>query len=156
MTGTINVTGDSEPVSAGGVVPATLSLGIGTSTSLGTFALGVANDYTASVGAVVTSSAGDGTLTVVDPSSTAPGHLVNGAFALAQALQVKAADAANPSTAFAPVPAAASPLTLLTWGGPISNDAIVVSFKQPIGSTDPLRSGTYAKSLQFTLSTTSP
>ncbi len=156
MTGTINVTGDSEPSSPGGAVPATLSLGIGTSASLGTFLLGVANDYTATVNAVVTSSAGDGTLTVVDPSPTAPGHLVNGAFVLAQALQVKATNAANPNTVFAPVPAATSPLTLLTWGGPVSNDAIVVSFKQPIGSTDPLRSGTYAKSLTFTLSTTSP
>ena len=40
------------------------------------------------------SSAGDGALSVADPSTNAPGRLVNGAFALAQPLQVKAASAA--------------------------------------------------------------
>ena len=75
---------------------------------------------------------------------------------MAQALQVKATNAANPDTAFAAVPGAATPLTLLTWGGPVSNDAIDVAFKQSIGATDPLRTGAYAKSLVFTLSTTNP
>ncbi len=156
MTGTVNVTGDSKAEGTGGTVPATLSLGIGTSASLGTFVLGVAADYTASVNAIVTSSAGDGTLTVHDPSANAPGHLVNGAYVMAQALQVKATNAANPNTAFAPVPAAATPLTLLTWGGPVANDAVTVAFKQPVAATDPLRTGTYAKTLTFTLSTTAP
>jgi hypothetical protein len=156
MTGTINVTGDSKTTAPAGNVPATLSLGIGTSASLGTFVLGVATDYLATVNANVTSSAGDATLTVVDPSAIAPGHLVNGTYVMAQALQVKATNAANPNTAYAPVPAAASPLTLLTWGGPVANDAVVVGFKQPIGANDPLRTGTYAKTLTFTLSTTAP
>jgi hypothetical protein len=156
MTGTINVTGDSESSGPGGSVPATLSFGIGTSASLGTFVLGVAADYTAGVNAVVTSSAGDARLTVLDPSANAPGHLVNGAYVMAQALKVKATNAANPNTVFAPVPGAASPLTLLTWGGPVANDAISVAFKQPVGATDPLRTGSYAKTLTFTLSTTAP
>jgi plastocyanin len=156
MTGTINVTGDSKTTTPAGNVPATLSLGIGTSASLGTFALGVATDYLATVNANVTSSAGDATLTVFDPSTNAPGHLVNGTYVMAQPLQVKATNTANPSTAFAPVPAAASPLTLLTWGGPVANDAVSVSFKQSVGATDPLRTGTYGKTLTFTLSTTAP
>jgi plastocyanin len=156
MTGTVVVTGDSKPTSAAGNVPATLSLGIGTSASLGTFTLGVASDYLASVNANVTSTAGDGLLTVYDASTNAPGHLVNGTFVMAQALQVRATDAANPDTAYAPVPASASPLTLLTWGGPVANDAVVVGFKQPIAATDPLRTGTYGKTLTFTLSTTAP
>jgi len=156
MTGTINVTGDSKTTAPAGNVPATLSLGIGTSASLGTFALGVATDYLATVNANVTSSAGDATLTVFDGSTTAPGHLVNGTFVMAKALQVKATNAANPNTVFADVPAAASPLTLLTWGGPVANDAVVVTFKQTIGATDPLRTGTYGKTLTFTLSTTAP
>jgi hypothetical protein len=156
MTGTITVTGDSKTTAPSGNVPATLSLGIGTSANLGTFALGVATDYLATVNANVTSSAGDATLTVFDPSTNAPGHLVNGTYVMAQALQVKATNAANPNTAFAPVPAAASPLTLLTWGGPVANDAVSVAFKQTIGATDPLRTGAYAKTLTFTLSTTAP
>jgi len=156
MTGTINVTGDSKTTTPAGNVPATLSLGIGTSASLGTFALGVASDYLATVNANVTSSAGDATLTVFDGSANAPGHLVNGTYVMTQALQVKASNAANPNTVFAAVPAAASPLTLLTWGGPIANDAVVVTFKQSIAATDPLRTGTYGKTLTFTLSTTAP
>jgi plastocyanin len=156
MTGTITVTGDSKTTVPAGNVPATLSLGIGTSASLGTFALGVATDYLATVNANVTSSAGDATLTVFDGSANAPGHLVNGAYVMAQALQVKATNAANPNTAFAAVPAAAGPLTLLTWGGPVANDAVIVSFKQTVGATDPLRTGTYGKTLTFTLSTTAP
>ena len=63
--------------------------------------------------ATVISSAGDATLSVSDPSATAPGHLVNGTFALAQPLQARATNAAHPSTAFAPV--SANPLTLLTY-----------------------------------------
>jgi hypothetical protein len=156
MTGTINVTGDSKTTTPAGNVPATLSLGIGTSASLGTFALGVATDYLATVNANVTSSGGDATLTVYDGSTNAPGHLVNGTFVMANTLQVKATNAANPATAFADVPAAASPLTLLTWGGPVANDPVLVTFKQTIGATDPLRTGTYGKTLTFTLSTTAP
>jgi hypothetical protein len=90
---------------------------------------------------------------VNDPSPVAPGHLVNGAFVTAQPLQVKASDAANPSTAFAAVE---TPATLLTWSGPVGSDAVLVAFKQRIAVTDPLRSGIYAKTLIFTLSTTSP
>ena len=50
----------------------------------------------------MTSSAGDAALSVADPSPTATGRLMNGNFSLAQALQARA-DAANQSTAFAPV-----------------------------------------------------
>ena len=40
--------------------------------------------------------------------------------------------------------------------GPVSSDAVSIGFKQSIGSTDALRTGTYSKSLTFTLSTTTP
>jgi hypothetical protein len=33
---------------------------------------------------------------------------------------------------------------------------VTVAFKQAIGSGDPLRTGTYSKTLTFTLSTTNP
>ena len=36
----------------------------------------------------------------------------------------------------------------------MSNDPVTITFKQPIKATDPLRTGTYSKTLTFTLSTT--
>ena len=49
-----------------------------------------------------------------------------------------------------------TPLTLLTYGAPVSNDAVTLEFKQPIAANDALRTGTYAKTLTYTLSTTTP
>ena len=68
-------------------MPATLSLTLGAPATFGAFTPGVAREYTASTTATVISTAGDATLTVADPSTTAPGRLVNGSFALAQPLQ---------------------------------------------------------------------
>ena len=98
---------------AGGTVPATLSLSLGTPTaSLGSFIPGVAGEYSSRSPANVISTAGDAALSVADPSSNATGHLVNGTFSLPQALQVRATNAANPSTVFAPL--GTGPLALLT------------------------------------------
>ena len=97
----------------------------------------------------MTSTAGDAALTVTDPSTTAPGHLVNGAFSLPQALQARVAP-----SAFAAL--SGSPLTLKSYAGPVSNDPVSLDFQQRIGANDPLRTGTYAKTVVFTLSTTTP
>jgi hypothetical protein len=140
------------PVS--GSVPATLSLTLGTPASFNQFTPGAAKDYTASTTANVISSAGDATLSVADPSTTAPGHLVNGAFSLPSALKVVASSPAGTSTGTGTL--SGSPLNLLSWNAPVSNDAVAMTFTQPIGSTDALRTGTYAKTLTFTLSTTTP
>jgi hypothetical protein len=156
MTGTVNVVGTSGEQPVSGTVPATLSLSIGNAASLGTFALGVAADYTATMPASVTSTAGDATLTAADSSATATGHLVNGAYVMAQPLQLRATNAANPNTPYGALTGTAAPLTLLTWPGPVSGDAVTVGFKQSIGATDPLRTGTYTKTVTFTLSTTNP
>ena len=104
----------------------------------------------------MTSSAGDAALSVADPSSTSTGRLMNGTFSLAQAVQARARNAANQSTAFAPVTGANTPLTLLTYPGPISSDQVTIGLKQPIGANESLRTGTYSKTLTFTLSTTTP
>jgi hypothetical protein len=135
-------------------VNSTLSLSISSSANLGSLVAGIAHDYETTVGAIINSSAASATLSVADPSTTASGRLVNGSFALAQALQARATNAANPNTAFAPV--SANPVTLLTYTTPASNDAVTIGIKQPIGSTDPLRTGSYSKTLTFTLSTTTP
>jgi Purple acid Phosphatase, N-terminal domain/Calcineurin-like phosphoesterase len=125
----------------GGTVPATLALTLGTPASFGAFTPGVGNDYTASTTATVTSTAADASLTVADPSATAPGRLVNGAFALASPLQVAGS---------------ALPATVKSYTEPVSNGNVPIEFKQSIGANEPLRTGTYAKTLTFTLSTTNP
>jgi hypothetical protein len=100
----------------------------------------VARTYEAATAANVISSAGDAALTVSDPSA-APGRLVNGSFALASPLLVGGS---------------ALPATVKTYTGPVSNDPVTIAFRQAVGTNEPLRTGTYAKTLTFTLSTTAP
>ena len=148
--------GSSQQAPVSGSVPATLALTLGTPASFGPFTAGVAKDYFASTTANVISTAGDGTLSVSDPSTTATGHLVNGTFSLPQALQADATSPAGNGGVFAPVGGSSSPTTLLTYNGPVSNDPVSINFKQSIGANDPLRTGSYSKTLTFTLSTTQP
>jgi hypothetical protein len=147
----------STPGGAGGTVPATLSLTLGTPAAFAAFVPGVGKDYTATQTATVISTAGDATLSVADASSTATGHLVNGAFSLPAALQVKAASPAGAGgAAFANVGGSSAPTAVLTYSGPVSNDQAVVTFNQRINANDALRTGTYSKTLTYTLSTTTP
>jgi hypothetical protein len=137
-----------------GTVPATLSLSLGAPASFGAFTPGVAKDYTAQSTATVTSTAGDALLSVADPDTAHPGHLVNGSFFLPQALQAWATKSDTQGTA--PNPVGASPLNLLMWNAPVSNDAVTLHFNQAIAKNDALRTGNYSKTLTFTLSTTNP
>jgi hypothetical protein len=139
---------------AGGTVPATLSLTLGTPAAFGAFTAGVAKTYTANMTANVLSTAGDATLSVADPSPTAPGHLLNGSFSLPSA--VKATASSPKGTAAAGGAVSGAPLTLETWAAPVSNDPVTVAFAQDIGANDALRTGSYSKTLTFTLSTTTP
>jgi hypothetical protein len=134
----------------GGAVAATLSLTLGTPASFGSFTAGIGKDYLAQSTANVISTAGDAALSVADPSSNATGRLVNGAFSLPQALQ------ANAGGPFAAVGASAAPTLLKSWTAPTSNEPVTINFKQTIGANDALRTGTYSKTLTFTLSTTTP
>ena len=84
---------------------------------------------------------GEVSLSVTDPSPTATGRLVNGAFSLASPLLV----GGNPL-----------PTDVKTWTAPTSNEAVQIAFSQSIGANEPLRTGTYSKTLTFTLSTTRP
>jgi len=116
--------------SIGGSVPATLSLTLGGPASFGAFTPGLAKDYTASTTANVISTAGDATL------SASSVHLTNGAFSLAQPLQVD--------------------FSKSSWNGPVSNDNVEIDFTQSIGANEGLRTGNYSASVTFTLSTTNP
>jgi len=114
-----------------GTVPATLALTLGPAASFGAFTPGVTREYTATTTANVVSTAGDAALTVSDP-----GHLMNGTFALPQALRVEI----NPAS----------------WAQPVSNAPVTVTFRQAIAAGDALRTGAYSRTLTFTLSTTMP
>jgi hypothetical protein len=150
-TVTLNTLATDTPGTVGGSVPATLSLTLGQPASFGNFAPGAARDYLAQTQATVISTAGDATLSVADPSSVQTGHLVNGAFFLPQALQARAN-----TGSFAVVGSSAAPTNLWSFNQPVSNSVVAVEFKQTIGANDALRSGSYAKPLTFTLSTTTP
>ena len=102
--------------------------------SFGAFVPGRAAEHVASTTATVTSTAGEATLAVADPNGD--GRLVNGPFSLAQPLEGLG--------------------TIKTWSAPVANESVTVTFNQRIGATDPLRTGTYSKTLTFTLSTQSP
>ncbi|MBE2316342.1 metallophosphoesterase family protein [Solirubrobacter sp. CPCC 204708] len=137
-----------KPAGVGGTVQNTLALSVEGTPTLGSFTPGVAEDYETSFPVKVTSTAADATLSIVDPSTNAPGKLVNGTFSLAQPLQ---AAVNNPFAAIS-----GNPLVLHTWAGPVSNDQLSLKVKQTIGETEALRTGSYAKPLTLTLSTTNP
>jgi hypothetical protein len=142
---------NSDIGTVGGSVPATLSLTVGAPASFGAFVPGLAKDYDATMAATVTSTAGDAALSVDDPSGVAPGHLVNGAYVLPQPLLVNASSPLGSGGALAPVGG-----PVLTYSTPASNDPVTLGFRQTIGSGDALRTGSYAKTLTLTLSTTNP
>ncbi|MDA0178676.1 CocE/NonD family hydrolase [Solirubrobacter phytolaccae] len=129
MTESGAFTDPTAPV--GGVVPATLSLTLGAPATFAPFTPGVTKEYTATSEANVISTAGNATLSVSEP-----GHLTNGAFSLAEPLRVEFGKS--------------------TWAGPTSNEKVGITFKQLIKDKDPLRTGSYSKTLTFTLSTTQP
>ncbi len=139
-----------------GSVGATLALSLSPTANLGAFIPGIARDYQTTVSATVTSTAGDAALTVADPNLTATGRLANGTFTLAQAVQARAVNTANPSTVFAPITGTNTPLTLLSYAGPVSSDQVTIGLRQSIGANESLRTGSYTKTLTFTLSTTNP
>jgi aminopeptidase N len=115
----------------GGSVAATLALTLGTPPPFAPFVPGVAKDYTTATSATVISSAENATLSVSDP-----GHLTNGAYELPSPLEVTIAKT--------------------SWTAPTANETVPIDFKQHIGATDALRTGTYSRALTFTLSTTQP
>ena len=99
------------------------------------------------------STAGDATLSVADPSSNAPGHLVNGAFSLPSAL--KAGDQLGRHGRRRVGRRHAADAADLRRPG-LQRRRSTITFKQTIGANDALRTGAYSKTLTFTLSTTTP
>jgi sugar phosphate isomerase/epimerase len=143
----------------GGNVPSVLNLGItNAGGSFGTFVPGVAQTYTTALAATATTTTGDAALSVTDASTTAPGHLVNGAFSLPTALRVRALGQGDPAnTAYQPLSeSSGEPVALKSWTSPMTAAPLTLGFQQAIGASDVLRAGTYSKTVTFTLSTTTP
>ncbi len=116
---------------AGGAVPATLALTLGAPGTFGAFQPGIDKTYDAATTANVISSAGDAALSVSDPCC-----LTNGSFSLPEPVQVA--------------------FSKSSWTAPVANDPVTISFKQHISASQALRTGSYSKTLTFTLSTTNP
>jgi alpha-tubulin suppressor-like RCC1 family protein len=178
----VTVVSTSTTTTVNGNVPSTLSLSVANVTPiLGPFTAGVAATYSTTLAATVTSSASSATLsandgcTPVAPETTTcyPGYLVNNTasgapYPLAQPLQVGATSAnsdnytppAGTSTGLQVLTNAATTppysAALLNYADPVSADAVTITFQQMIGAGDPLRTGTYTKTITFTLSTTHP
>ncbi|RKQ87331.1 FG-GAP repeat protein [Solirubrobacter pauli] len=115
----------------GGTVPAVLSLSLGAPAAFPPFVPGKAQDYSAVQKATILTTAGKATLSFSDP-----GHMTNGAFSLAEPLRIEPAKS--------------------VWTGPASNETVDITFKQLIKANDPLRTGTYSKTVTFTLATNEP
>jgi len=130
-------------------VPSMLALTIANPASLGDFTPGVAQQYTGTTTATVTSSWANAQLTVHDGTGSNVGRLVNGSAALSSALQAQ-----NASGTFANV--SANPLTLASFNAPVSNQSATLTFRQSIAANEALAAGGYSKSLTFTLTTTTP
>jgi hypothetical protein len=145
-----DITAATVDTTVGASVAGTLSLTIGASPTFGTFTPAVDATYNTSTTAGVTSTAASATLSVSDASAVSPGHLVNGIYSLSEPVQLKAASAGGAGSAFAPL--GASPLAILSYSQPVSNDAVTISLQQHISATEPLRTGAYSKTLTFTLS----
>src|SRR5262249_57379974 len=133
--------------------PATRRRTLGTPATVGNFTPGTDKTYDATGTANVVSTAGDATLSVADPSSTATGHLVNGSFNLPDPLTPRARNAANQGTAFNNVGSSASPLGLLNSNAPVANDAVSLDFRQHINANHALRTGAHSQTLTLTPST---
>jgi hypothetical protein len=128
---TVPLNSTSTGTTVGGSTPATLALTLGAPATFGAFTPGIDKTYTASTTANVVSTAADATLSVADP-----GHLANGAFTLADPLQVS--------------------LSKSSWTAPASNDAVAIGLSQHVGANEALRTGSYTQTLTFTLATTQP
>ena len=161
----VNSTEVTMPVgSPTGSVDTTLALALPTSSpSFGVFTPGVAREYLTSTQVRATSTAGDAAISIHDAATTGTGRMVNGTATLTNALQ---AYASFSTTANPPIPAvagpggnvgsAAAPTSLISYTAPVTSSLITLTFRQNITATETLRSGSYGKTLTFTLSTTAP
>jgi hypothetical protein len=141
---------DPEKSKVKGIVPSYLGLAINPLV-LGPFIPGVVQTYTGTTTATVSSSWPNATLQVSDSdtASATTGRLANGASVISQQLEVT-----NSTGGIQTV--GATPRTVATWAAPVAGATATITMQQRISATQTLVAGEYAKTLTYTLSTTTP
>jgi Divergent InlB B-repeat domain len=160
-----------------GEVPETTTLnssGCDSGVNLSHFLPGVEYNYPGTCTVYVTATGEENTLTASDESKTCPGHLTQEPthpYSLANALEVEAEDTeglggkslpgpeplgTNPATFSEnpytyPCNSSSTPVEVLTYQTPVSEDDVLVTFNQPIETHDPLHTGRYSKVITLTL-----
>ena len=110
----------------------------------GAFTPGVQKDYFATTTATVTSTAGDATLSVADPSRPTPATWSTARSRCPRRCRPTVLGTTSDDI-YAPVGGSATPTSLLTWAAPVSNAGVTIGFKQPIKANDALRTGSYTQ-----------
>jgi hypothetical protein len=106
----------------------------------------------------ITATAADNGTVAIQPPLTVPGTATvtvtseDGSASQTYTLALVPSSTSTTGTVGGTVPATLA----LSLGAPASHDTATIEFKQSIGRTEPLRTGSYSKTLTFTLSTTSP
>ena len=141
-----------------GKVPFTQTLEAAcTHVELGNLLPGVAATYQKTCLLNATSTAAASALTAEDPSAEHTGHLVQGSYFLTEPLNVEATTTETEgSPSSAGKKALTSKSTLMSFANPFSKDGMTATFYQAIASKEGLHTGTYAKTIVLTLSTTTP
>jgi HYR domain-containing protein/List-Bact-rpt repeat protein len=128
-----------------------------THVSFGSLLPGVATTYQATCLLTGTSTAAASQLTAEDPSAEHTGHLVQGSYFLSEPLGAEATTTETEGTPSSTgKKALTSKSTLMTFANPFSKDGATVTFFQAIKAKEGLHTGTYAKTIVLTLSTTTP
>ena len=130
---------------------------------LGPFVPGKPQAYNGTCSLKATSTAAESKLVAEDASAIDKGHLVqvyeHGAFKATYELPAPLetnATVSNQGGIGGALTSLVTPVTLLTYAKPFSEDEVTVAFNQKIGLHDQLHTGTYSKTITLTLSTTEP
>jgi hypothetical protein len=117
------------------------------------FVAGMTQSYTATTTASVSSSWPNATLSVydTDPVNGTNGRLMNGTSIIPRDMDVM-----NAAGAFSAIGNPSSPDTIATFAAPVASQSTTITMRQNINSSDVLVAGEYAKTLTFSLSTSTP
>ena len=134
------------------IVPSTLGLAVNPLV-LGPFIPGVAQTYTGTTTATVTSSWPNATLSVYDEdaNTNTNGRLVNGASIIPTRL-----DVLNSTGAYQSIQASNQARVVATWATQVAGASATITMRQAIANNNVLVAGEYAKTLTYSLSTTTP
>ena len=159
FTVTINAVAALAPTQQGniiGTVQQVLALTPPPTCNLGLFTPGFAFTYTCTTTTDATSTYALAYLTIQDITAgdTTGEHLANGTASLLSPFTVAAASGNAAATSSPATVVKTAPTQLLAYNNEVTGDPITLTVKQPIGGTEPLTNGTYAATVQLTLTET--